>query len=46
MSKQKRLAAILDLVKANRVTSHEVLRELLEERSIEVTQATLSRDIR
>lgn len=46
MSKQKRLAAILDVVKANRVTSHEVLRELLEKRSIEVTQATLSRDIR
>ena len=46
MSKQERLAAILDLVKVNRVTSHEVLRELLERRGIEVTQATLSRDIR
>ena len=46
MSKQNRLVAILDLVKANAVTSHGVLRELLEERGIKVTQATLSRDIR
>ena len=45
-SKQERQAVILDLVKSNRVTSHEALRELLEEGGIQVTQATLSRDIR
>ena len=45
-SKQERQAVILDLVKSNRVTSHEALRELLGEEEIQVTQATLSRDIR
>ena len=45
-SKQERQAIILDLVKSNRVTSHEALRELLVEGGIQVTQATLSRDIR
>lgn len=37
---------ILDVIQKNRVTSQEALRELLHDRSIEVTQATLSRDIR
>lgn len=46
MSKQDRLSAILELVKSNRVTSHEVLRELLLGQGIDVTQATVSRDIR
>ena len=45
-SKQERQAIILALVKSNRVTSHEALRELLVEGGIQVTQATLSRDIR
>ena len=45
-SKQKRQAIILDLVKSNRVNNHEILRELLEKRGIDITQATLSRDIR
>ncbi|HEX2189685.1 MAG TPA: hypothetical protein VHG51_12340 [Longimicrobiaceae bacterium] len=44
--KTQRHAAILDLVRARRVPSQEVLRELLCERGIDVAQATLSRDIR
>ena len=46
MSKRDRHAQILELLKEHRVTSQEALRELLLERGIEVTQATLSRDIR
>jgi transcriptional regulator of arginine metabolism len=42
----QRQSAVLDLVRANRIPSQEVLRELLAERGIEVAQATLSRDIR
>ncbi|CAN5784095.1 transcriptional regulator ArgR [soil metagenome] len=42
----QRHSAILDLVRTRRVSSQEVLRELLAEREIEVAQATLSRDIR
>jgi transcriptional regulator of arginine metabolism len=42
----QRHAAILDLARAHRISSQEVLRELLAERGIEVAQATLSRDIR
>jgi transcriptional regulator of arginine metabolism len=42
----QRHAAILDLVRTRRVSSQEVLRELLGERGYEVAQATLSRDIR
>jgi transcriptional regulator of arginine metabolism len=42
----QRQAAILELVRSSRVSSQEVLRELLAERGIEVAQATLSRDIR
>ena len=46
MSKRERHAQILDVIKENRVTSQEALRELLLERGTEVTQATLSRDLR
>lgn len=44
--KLPRHAAILELVRTHRVSSQEVLRELLAARGIEVAQATLSRDIR
>lgn len=44
--KPQRHAAILELVRAERVASQEALRELLAQRGIEVAQATLSRDIR
>jgi transcriptional regulator of arginine metabolism len=44
--KPQRHAVILDLVRARRVPSQEVLRELLGGRGIDVAQATLSRDIR
>lgn len=46
MSKRERHAQVLDVIKENRVSSQEALRELLLERGTEVTQATLSRDIR
>lgn len=46
MGKRERHAAILDLVREHRIASQEHLRELLAERGFEVTQATLSRDIR
>jgi transcriptional regulator of arginine metabolism len=46
VGKQERQAQILSLVKRTRVTSQEALRELLAARGTEVTQATLSRDIR
>ncbi len=46
MSKRERQAQILTLIKHERVTSQEALREFLAERGTEVTQATLSRDIR
>ena len=46
MSKQDRHAEILDILRATRVTSQEALRALLLERGTDVTQATLSRDIR
>ena len=44
--KPQRQAAILQLIDQRAVTSQEQLRELLRERGIEATQATLSRDIR
>jgi transcriptional regulator of arginine metabolism len=44
--KLSRHAAILDIVRTERVPSQETLRELLAERGIEIAQATLSRDIR
>jgi transcriptional regulator of arginine metabolism len=46
MSKPKRHARIRELVQSHRVSSQEQLRELLEARGFDVTQATLSRDIR
>ena len=46
MSKRDRHAQILSVIRENRVTSQEALRELLHERGTEVTQATLSRDMR
>ena len=46
MSKRARHAQILEVIREHRVTSQEALRELLHERGTEVTQATLSRDIR
>ena len=46
VSKRDRHAAILDVIREEHVTSQEALRELLVERDIDVTQATLSRDIR
>ena len=45
-SKSARHAAILDAIRAQRVTSQDQLRELLEDAGFAVTQATVSRDIR
>jgi transcriptional regulator of arginine metabolism len=44
--KSQRRAAIMGIVRQTRVRSQEQLRELLHEEGIDVTQATLSRDIR
>ncbi len=44
--KQVRQAAILELVTSHEVGSQENLRQLLVERGVDVTQATLSRDVR
>ena len=44
--KQGRQAAILELVSLHQVGSQEELRQFLIERGVDVTQATLSRDIR
>jgi transcriptional regulator of arginine metabolism len=46
VSKRDRQGAILDVIREHRVGSQGALRELLAERGIEVTQATLSRDLR
>jgi len=46
MSKRVRHALILDIIKHTRIGSQEALREHLQEQGTEVTQATLSRDIR
>jgi transcriptional regulator of arginine metabolism len=46
MTKRDRHAQILEILRTNRVTSQEALRELLHRQGTEVTQATLSRDIR
>jgi transcriptional regulator of arginine metabolism len=46
MSKRERHAQILAILRENRITSQEALRELLQAKATEVTQATLSRDIR
>jgi transcriptional regulator of arginine metabolism len=44
--KAQRHSAILRLVRQNRVHSQDQLRDLLAEERIDITQATLSRDIR
>src|SRR5262245_61699270 len=44
--KPRRQSVILQLIEQRDVTSQEQLRELLRERGIEATQATISRDIR
>jgi transcriptional regulator of arginine metabolism len=46
LAKRERHEAILQLIRLHRVGSQEQLRELLADAGIEVTQATLSRDIR
>ena len=46
MGKPERHAAVRTIVREQRVNSQEHLRELLSERGFDVTQATLSRDIR
>lgn len=46
MSKRDRHIRILDVIKHNRVVSQEALREFLAGEGTDVTQATLSRDIR
>lgn len=46
MSKRERQRQILDVIRSHRVSSQESLREILLERGTEVTQATLSRDLR
>ena len=46
MAKPERLAAIRTIIRENRVTNQEFLRERLVDRGFDVTQATLSRDIR
>ncbi len=46
MSKRERHRQILDAIRSHRVTSQEALRELLQKQGTEVTQATLSRDMR
>ena len=45
-SKRDRQSAILELIRTHRVTSQMGLRQLLEEKGMQVTQATLSRDLR
>jgi transcriptional regulator of arginine metabolism len=45
-SKRDRQATILELVRAHEVGSQEELRRLLRQRGWDVTQATLSRDLR
>jgi transcriptional regulator of arginine metabolism len=46
MSKRERHQQILEVIRKHRVTSQEALRELLHDRGTDVTQATLSRDMR
>jgi transcriptional regulator of arginine metabolism len=46
VDKRKRQRAILDLVERKPVASQEELRQLLSERGWDVTQSTLSRDLR
>lgn len=46
MNKRERQAVILEIVEARAVESQEELRKLLRARGLDVTQATLSRDLR
>jgi transcriptional regulator of arginine metabolism len=46
VGKRERQEAILELIRSSRVTSQMELRDLLGARKIDVTQATLSRDLR
>lgn len=46
ISKRERQGAILEIIRSERVTSQAMLRDLLAGEGIEVTQATLSRDLR
>jgi len=46
VSKRDRHEQILEVIRGHRVASQQALRELLHERGTEITQATLSRDIR
>ena len=46
ISKRDRQGAILEIVRSNRVTSQNELRNLLMAEDIDVTQATLSRDLK
>lgn len=46
MSKRRRHGKILEIIRHHRVASQEGLRELLQQQGTDVTQATLSRDIR
>ncbi len=46
MTKRSRQETILEIIRNERVGSQEALREFLKDRGIDVTQATLSRDIR
>jgi transcriptional regulator of arginine metabolism len=46
VSKRERQEAVLEIIRAHRVANQMELRELLAEAGIEVTQATLSRDLR
>ena len=45
-SKRERQHAILDLISTREIGSQEELRQLLHKRGWEVTQSTLSRDLR
>lgn len=46
LAKRKRQRAIMDLIRTRRVHSQDELRKLLQDQGIDVTQATLSRDLR
>jgi transcriptional regulator of arginine metabolism len=46
MAKRERQTAILEILRAHRIGSQEALRERLKKAGIDVTQATLSRDVR
>jgi len=46
MKRDKRLEIIKEIVTNNKISTQEELQSLLLERGVEVTQATLSRDIR